>query len=119
MAALSTPVYMAAESCRAAVPDGAQHLQLRPCEMVSVPFDEPVAGCADNVGHLEGGPAHFFTSLRERLTSSGADTGMASSGFATAVRCRCERCRYTIVCSSFACPRSIWIVRRSAPASSM
>ena len=35
-AAAGAPVQMAAESCRAAVLDGAQHLELRPCQMVPV-----------------------------------------------------------------------------------
>jgi len=86
MAASGTPVHVAAESCRAAVPDGAQHFQLWPGQMIPVAFDEAVARCTDDIGHLEGGPAHFFSSLRDLFTASGRDTESASSGFAVALR---------------------------------
>ena len=60
---------MTAESCRAAVPDGAQHLQLRPCQMIPVSVDEAVARCANDVGHLQGGPIHL--SLSGRIAAGG------------------------------------------------
>jgi hypothetical protein len=54
---------------------------------------ESVARCADDVGHLEGGRAHGFISLLERLTSLGLDTSMASSGLGIACRWRRDRCK--------------------------
>ena len=93
MAASGAPVQMTAESCRAAVPDGAQHFQLRPCQMVPVSVDEAVARCTNDVGHLEGGPVHLFFLVGLRRAVSGPLIGMSSIGLATACRCRCERCR--------------------------
>ena len=52
-----------------------------------------IAVSAHDVGHLEGWPAHGRRFRRDRGAVSGADTGSASSGLATACRCRCERWR--------------------------
>jgi hypothetical protein len=65
MAASGTSIQMAAESRGTAVPDGAQHFQLWPGQMSPVLFDEAVARNADDVGHLEGGPVHLLSSLRD------------------------------------------------------
>ena len=54
---------------------------------------EALALRLDEVGHLEGGPAHRFFSLRERLASAGLDRDSFSIGLAMECRCRCERCR--------------------------
>src|SRR5271165_3300596 len=106
--------------CRgAAADDGIEHLAMRPGKMRLLLLPKTVARSTDDVGHLEGGPAHRFISLLERFTSSVPDTSMASSGLGTACRCRRDKCRYTVVSESLACPRRTWIVRRSAPASSM
>src|ERR1700680_304919 len=86
MAASRTSVQMAGESCPAAVPDGAQYLQLRPGQMSSVSLDEAVARDTNDVGHLEGGPFHLLSSFRDRLISSGLDTVIVSSGLAVALR---------------------------------
>ena len=86
MAASGTPVQVAAEYCRAAVPDGAQYLQLRPSQMSPVSLDEAVARHTNDVGHLKGGPLHLFSSFRDLLISSGLDTVIASSGLAVALR---------------------------------
>jgi len=67
MAASGTPVQVAAESCRSAVPDGAQYLQLRPGQMSTVSPDEAVARDTNDIGHLEGGPCHLFSSFRDLL----------------------------------------------------
>jgi hypothetical protein len=67
MAASGTPVQVAAESCRAAVPDGAQSFQLRPGQMSLVSFDEAVARETYDIGHLKGGPFHLFSSFRDLL----------------------------------------------------
>jgi hypothetical protein len=86
MAASGTSVQVAAKGCRAAVPDGAQYLQLRPGQMSPVSIDEAVARYTNDVGHLEGGPLHLFSSFRDLLISLGLDTVIASSGLAVALR---------------------------------
>ena len=93
MAAADALIKMTAQ-CRGAAPDnGIEHLAMHPCKVSLVLFPESVARCADDVGHLEGGPAHRFINLLERFTSSGLETSMASSGLATACRWRRDRCR--------------------------
>src|SRR5450759_3500146 len=118
MAASGTTVQVATECCRAAKLDGMQYAEMEPRQPGPVLFDEAIAVLPDDVGHLEGWLVHRFCSFRERLMFSGLDTVIVSNGLATAVRCFRERCRYTAVCSSLAWPSSIWIVRRSVPASS-
>ncbi len=86
MAASGTLVQVTAESRCAAVPDGAQCLQLRPGQMSPVSIDEAVARDTDDVGHLKGGPHHLFSSFRDLLMSSGLDTVIASRGLAVALR---------------------------------
>src|ERR1700736_6445912 len=119
MTAAPALIEMTAQCRGTATDDGIEHLAMRPCKMRLLPLPETVARCPDDVGHLEGGPAHRLISLLERFTSSGLDTSRASSGLGTACRCRRDKCRYTVVSESLACPRRIWMVRRSAPASSM
>ena len=58
-----------------------------------MPLDETAAGDAEDVGHLEGGPAHRFARLLESLASVGAETVSDSIGLGTACRCRRDRCR--------------------------
>jgi hypothetical protein len=80
--------------CRGAAPeDGIEHLAMHPCKMRLMLLPESVVHCADDVGHLEGGPAHLLIFLLDRLTSLGLDTSIASSGLGTACRCRLDRCR--------------------------
>ena len=86
MAASETSVQMAAESCRATVPNGAQYLQLRPSQMSPVAFDEAVARDTNDVGHLQGGPFHLLSSFRDLRISSGLDTVSVSSGLTVAFR---------------------------------
>src|SRR5215469_11445965 len=93
MAAASAFIEMTAQCRGAATNDGIEHLVMHPCKVRLVLVTEAAACCADDVGHLEGGPAHRFRSLLERFTSSGLDTSMASSGLATACRWRRDRCR--------------------------
>ena len=90
--------------CRAANLDGVQHAQMEPRQPGSMLCDEAVAVLSDDVGHLERWPIHPFCNFRERLLLPGLETGIASKGLTTAVRCFWERCRYTMVCSSLACP---------------
>ena len=69
MAASGALIEMTAERCRAAVPDGPQHLELLPAQMGLVTPDEGVARRTDDVGHLQGGPLHLFFLSLERLVS--------------------------------------------------
>jgi len=93
MAAAGALIPMAAE-CRGSAPDdGIEHLAMYPCKARLMLFPESVARCTDDVGHLEGGPAHRFFSLLERFTSSGSETSIASKGLATACRWRRDGCR--------------------------
>lgn len=93
MAAADALIAMTAQCRGAAANDGIEHLTMRPRKMRLVPLPETVARCADDVGHLESGPAHRFISLLERFTCSGLDTSMASSGPGIACRRRRDRCR--------------------------
>ena len=93
MAAADALIAMTAQCRGAAADDGIEHLAMRPCKMRLLLFPETVARSTDDVGHLEGGPAHRFISLLERFTSSGLDTSIASSGLGIACRWRRDRCR--------------------------
>ena len=104
MAASGTPVQVTTERCRAAKLDGMKNTQMEPCQPGLVLGDEAVAALSDDIGHLERWPVHRFSSLRDRLLVSGLEIVIVSMGLVTAVRCLCERCRYTMVCSSWACP---------------
>ena len=67
VAASGTVIDMSAQSRCAALSDGAQHLQLLIAEMLAVLVHEPCALCMNEIGHLEGGPAHSgLCSLRDR-----------------------------------------------------
>ena len=59
----------------------------------AVSLHEAIAMSAHDVGHLEGWPRHRLCSRRVRRTVSAPETGIASSGLATACRCRCDKCR--------------------------
>ena len=93
MTASRTLVNVAAECCRATALDGIQDFDVHPFDPASVSFDEAVAYCANDIGHLQGWPVHFFCNFRERFASLGSETGRLSSGLATALRWRCDRCR--------------------------
>ena len=68
VAAAWTIIDMSAQSRSAALSDGAQHLQLLIAEMLAVLVHESRALCMNEIGHLEGGPAHFgLCNLRERF----------------------------------------------------
>src|SRR5258708_33015679 len=97
MATSRTTVQVATECCRAAKLDGIQYAEMEPRQPGPVLGDEAVAVLSDDVGHLERWSVHRFCSFRERLLLSGLETGIVSKGLATAVRCFCERCRYTMV----------------------
>ena len=63
MSAASAFIEMAAE-CGGATPrNGQQHFDMLPTNPLTVSFDECVARDADEIGHLEGWPAHLFVPL--------------------------------------------------------
>src|ERR1700735_5659855 len=80
--------------CRGtAASNRAQYFQMGPMEPAEVAADEAIALGANDIGHLEEGPSHFFLSLRDRLTLSRLEICSWSSGLGTARRCLLERCR--------------------------
>ena len=93
MPAGGTPIEMPAQDRGPAVRDGAEHTQVLRRQPGAMGLDETCAVLANDVGHLEGWPGHRFWSRRERRAVSGAETGIVSSGFVTAYRCRRDRCR--------------------------
>ena len=84
---------MPAQRRRAALDERPEHAPMLAREPRPVRLQKPIAVSAHDVGHLEGWPAHGLRFRRDRGAVSGAETGSASSGLATACRCRCERCR--------------------------
>jgi len=58
-----------------------------------------------------------FFRLKLRLTFLMPERARLSSGWVTACKCRCHRCRYWAVASRSPCPRKTWMVRKSVPAS--
>src|SRR5215469_12283225 len=93
IAAARTLVAVAAQDGSAAGCDSVQDLAVRPVNPAAVVLDEAITLCANNIGHLQGWPGHFFSSLRERLTWSSLESASASSGLAIAWRCLGDRCR--------------------------
>ena len=93
MAAGGTAIEMPTQGGGPAVRDGAKHTQVLRREPGAMGLDEACPVLANDVGHLEGWPGHRFCSRRERRAVSGAETGIVSSGLATACRCRRDRCR--------------------------
>src|SRR6266568_177041 len=71
-------VAMTAEGSGAAARDGIEHLALRPGQGSAVPLSKAVACNTNDVGHLEGWPAHRF------LSSSTAGSAICSSGLIAA-----------------------------------
>jgi hypothetical protein len=86
-------IAMPTECRRAAASDGAQNFPMGPVEPAEVVLDEAIAFAANDIGHLEEGPSHFFLSLRGRWTASRLETSRVSSGLGMACRCLGERCR--------------------------
>src|SRR5215831_17450268 len=93
IAAARTLVAVAAQNGSAARCDGVQDLAVRPANPAAMVLDEAIPLCANDIGHLQGWPGHFFASLRERLTWSRLESASASSGLAIAWRCLGDRCR--------------------------
>src|SRR5215472_212533 len=91
--AARTLVAVTAQNGSAAGRDGLQDLAVRPVNPAALILDEVVPLCANDIGHLQGWPAHFFSSLRERLTCSRLESWSESSGLAIAWRCLGETCK--------------------------
>jgi hypothetical protein len=104
--ALLAAIAVAAERRGAALRDGLEHAPMLPGHPGAVRFQEAIAVLAHDVGHLERWPCHRRCFNRVRRAVSGPEIGSASSGFATACRCFCERWRYSTVCRTSTCPRS-------------
>jgi hypothetical protein len=60
MPAAGTFVEMAAECGGTTLPNGQQHFDMLPTEPVAVSFEESSSRGADEIGHLEGRPAHLL-----------------------------------------------------------
>jgi len=93
IAAAHARIPVATEDCGAAARNGIERLAMRPGKVRSILMPKAVACCADDVGHLESGPAHLLTFFLERFTVSGLETAIPSMGLATACRWRRDRCR--------------------------
>src|SRR5258707_9089911 len=86
-------VAMPAECSGTAASDRAQYFPVSPVDPTKVVLNEAIALGANDIGHLEEGPSHFFLSLRERWTPLRLDTCRVSSGLGIACICLGERCR--------------------------
>src|SRR5688572_32956326 len=84
--AVGTNIGMTAERCGAAPRDRSNNLELLNSQGVLV--DEVIALCSEDIGHLDGGPAHSPFGLRRRGFSPRPGMGRASTGFDIACRCR-------------------------------
>ena len=86
---------MTAQRSGAAAQNGPKRFELLKAKAGSIPIQEAIALHTKDVGHLEGGPSHFsFFRLKLWLRFSVLDSERLSSGFVTACKCRCDRCRY-------------------------
>ena len=100
MPARITPIDVPAERGRATARDRAEDGSLLHTEPRML-RDEGVTLRVEDVGHLHRRPAHTwlgFRFSRDRGRTTGAGTCSCSNGFGAAWRCRCDRCRYTVVC---------------------
>ena len=91
--ALVTAIAVPAERRGAALGDGPEDAPMLPGHPGAVRLQKAIAVLAHDVGHLEGWPRHRLCFSRVRRAVSGAESVSASSGFATACRCFCERWR--------------------------
>ncbi len=95
MPARVTPIEMAAEGGGATAgdrPEDGSLLHGQPRMLL----EEGVTLRVEDIGHLDGGPAHGaagFRSSRDRWRTTGRGTCSCSSGLGAACRCRRERCR--------------------------
>src|SRR5215472_17575827 len=93
IAAARTLVAVAVQNGNAAGCDCLQDLAVGPVNPAAMILDEAIALCANDIGHLQGWPGHFFLSLREHLTWSRLESSRESSRLVMACRCLGERCR--------------------------
>src|SRR5215469_1982385 len=93
MAATRALIAMPAQHGGATMCDRPQHFAVEGANPMLVVLDEAIALSANDIGHLQRWPAHFFSSLRERRTRSAVEISSASSGLVTACRCLRDRCR--------------------------
>src|SRR5215469_704391 len=93
IAAARALVAMAAQNGSATRSDGLQDLAVRPVNPAAMVLDKAITLCANDIGHLQGWPGHFFVSLRGRLTCSRLESSSESSGFVIAWRCFGDRWR--------------------------
>ncbi len=115
MAAADALSKMTAQRHGAAPDNGIEHPAMHPCK-VRVLFLKSVARCANDVGHLEGGPAHRLIFLLDRFTSLERPLSLPAGWElpADAVWIDAGKVRYLIL----AWPSRTWMEARSAPASS-
>src|SRR5277367_6962290 len=74
MSAAHARIAMTTERSGTAASDRIEHLALRPGQRSAIPLPEAVTTDANDVGHLEGRPAHRFLSccsVRSAICSSG------------------------------------------------
>ena len=104
--ALVTAIAVPTERRGAALRDGPEDAPMLPGHPGAVRLQKTIAVLAHDVGHLERWPRHRWCFSRVRRAVSGPEIVSASSGFATACRCFCERWRYSTVCRTSTWPRS-------------
>ena len=63
MPAAGALIEMTAECGGATARNGQQHFDVLPAEPLAISFDEGSSRAADEIGHLEGRPAHLFVPL--------------------------------------------------------
>src|SRR5215472_9145914 len=87
IATAGTLVAMSTECRGTAACDGLEHFAMAPVNPAATVLDEAIALRANDVGHLQRWPGHFFCSLRERCTQSKLETSRVSSGSVMACKC--------------------------------
>src|ERR1700723_4380895 len=118
MPATGAGIAMTAQRSGAAAQNGPKRFELLKAKAGAIPIQKAITVRAKNIGHLEGGPSHFsFFRLKLRLMFSVLDRERLSSGFVTACKCRCDRCKYWAVVSRSPCPSRTWMGPWSVPAS--
>jgi hypothetical protein len=70
-----------------------QYFPMGPMEPAEVAVDEAIALGANDIGHLQPWPSHFFCRLREGWISPPGGSCRLSRGWGTACKCLWERCR--------------------------
>src|SRR4030095_11318918 len=84
--AVRTNIGVTAERCGAAPRDGPDSLELLNSQGVLI--NEVVARCAEDIGHLDGGPVHLPFGLRRSGLSPRPGMESVSAGFVIDCRCR-------------------------------